>query len=193
MRLDARDKVSDFGCGSGLLMPYVAPLVHSYTGVDFSQPFIELANAKKESLGMANASFQCTSVEAFCSANQNAFDTAFALDVLEHVYDEDWRSILKSIRSSLTDEGRLYIHTPNARFFVEIMRKHNFILKQFPEHVAVRTPEENVALLENAGFRVARMLLLPSYTFLRMVHPLSYVPLVGGYFKARIFVEAVGD
>lgn len=184
------DKVVDFGCGSGLLMGYLAPRAHSYIGVDFSQAFIDTAVARQQQLGLANADFRCADIKLFCQQHQGEFDAAFALDFSEHVYDDEWLQILASIRSSLKPGGRFYLHTPNREFVVEVLKAHNLILKQFPEHIAVRTPAHNLALLEAAGFHNNTLQLLPHYNVLKCLHWLAWVPLVGRYFKARIFIEA---
>lgn len=191
MPVRPRDNVVDFGCGSGLLMPLVAPHVNSYIGVDFSRQFIEIADAKRNSLGTTNVMFECASIDEFCTRHLAAFDAAFALDFAEHVYDDEWLRILTAMKTSLVRGGRLFLHTPNRRFFLEIMKSHNLLVKQFPEHVAVRSVEENVALLREAGFTISRTLLIPHYNILRLLHPLSFVPVVGDYFKARIFIEAI--
>lgn len=159
--------VADFACGSGMLMAHIAPLVSSYIGVDFSEPFIIAANSKKEALGLNNVRFECSSIQEFCAGHLGEFDVGFAMDFAEHVYNEEWLDILRSMRGSLNKDGRLYLHTPNARFVLEIMKHYNFITKQFPDHIAVRTQEENVHLLKLAGFRVNKVLLLPHYNALR--------------------------
>lgn len=184
------DRVVDFGCGSGLLMGYLAPRAHSYTGVDFSQAFIDTAVARQQRLGIANAGFHCADINRFCRQHQGEFDVAFALDFSEHVYDDEWVQILAAIHSSLKPGGRFYLHTPNREFVVEVLKAHNFILRQFPEHIAVRTPAHNLALLEAGGFRHHTLQLLPHYNMLKWLHWLSWLPLVGRYFKARIFIEA---
>ncbi|MCK4695894.1 MAG: hypothetical protein KAT74_09035, partial [Candidatus Cloacimonetes bacterium] len=66
----------------------------------------------------------------------------------------------------------------------------DFIFTQFPEHIAVRTPEHNASLLREADFIEIQVRLIPHYNILRIVHPLSYIPILGKYFKARIFIEA---
>lgn len=191
MVIEPQDRVVDYACGSGMLMEHVAPLVKSYVGVDFSQSFIDVANIKKSKFGITNVRFICTTIQDFCRKNPASFDTAFAMDISEHVYDADWVDMLVNIRSSLVTGGKLYLHTPNARFFLEIMKKHNFVLKQFPEHISVRAPEDNIKLLEEAGFRISKVRLIPHYNVLRFLHPLSVIPFFGNYFKARIFIEAV--
>ncbi len=193
MRLAPGDRVVDFACGDGLLMEQVAPRVRSYVGVDFSAPFIAAANRRRVRLGIENAEFVCAEIGDFCARHAASFDAAFAMDFSEHVYDPDWLRILGHIHASLRPGGRFYLHTPNAEFFVERMKQRGFILRQFPEHVAVRSPRENRALLEQAGFRVVRLQLLAHYNALRWLHPLSFLPLLGPLFKARIFIEATRD
>jgi 2-polyprenyl-6-hydroxyphenyl methylase / 3-demethylubiquinone-9 3-methyltransferase len=190
MRLDMTLDVADFACGNAILMELIAPGVRSYTGVDFSEPFIRAANEKKERLSIPNAQFICADINAFCACRLNTFDVAFAMDVSEHIYDEEWLAVLKSIKSSLKPNGRLYLHTPNAEFFLERMKDKGLIVKQFPEHIAVRTPAHNVAMLREAGFGVARIRLIAHYNIMKIVHPLSFLPLIGKFFKARIFIEA---
>jgi 2-polyprenyl-6-hydroxyphenyl methylase / 3-demethylubiquinone-9 3-methyltransferase len=182
--------VADFACGNGMLMEFVAPMVREYVGVDFSQRFIEAANRKRDRLAIRNASFVCARIEDFCAQYPEYFDIALAMDASEHIPDGEWTSILGGIRSSLKSGGKLYVHTPNADFFLEIMKSKNFLVKQLREHVAVRTPSRNAEMLYKAGFSKVDTILLPHYNFLKYLHPVSFLPKVGKYFKARIFVSA---
>lgn len=191
MNLQASDEVVDFACGNGMLLPLIAERVSTYTGVDFSEDFIAAAQARQTASGITGAQFVCADILAFCAQYPAKFDVAFALDFSEHVYDAAWVTILKAIKTSLKPGGRLYLHTPNATFFLEKMKARNFIIKQFPEHIAVRTPEHNVRLVEESGLLIHEVHLLPHYNVLRFLHGLSRLPWVGQFFKARIFLEAV--
>jgi len=190
IKVESTFSVADYACGNGMLMEYIAPKVKSYTGIDFSDPFIRAANEKKEKLSIKNAEFVCSDINEFCQRRENIFDIGFAMDFSEHVYNEEWAQILKSIRKSLKKNGKLYLHTPNAEFFIEKMKSKNIIFKQFPEHIAVRTPEQNASILREAGFRVEHIWLISHYNMLKLVHPISYLPVVGKFFKARILIEA---
>lgn len=190
VRIDRTFNVADFACGNSMLMEIISPKVKSYTGIDFSDPFIEAANEKKERLSIKNATFVCADINDFCQYNEKNFDVGFAMDFSEHVYDQEWSKILRSIRMSLKDNGKLYLHTPNAEFFLEKMKSKDFLVKQFPEHIAVRTIEHNIVMLKDAGFNVVQVHFVPHYNILRVVHPLSYFPFFGKYFRARIFIEA---
>jgi 2-polyprenyl-3-methyl-5-hydroxy-6-metoxy-1,4-benzoquinol methylase len=173
-----------------MLMELIAPKVKSYIGVDFSEPFIDAANTKKEELSIENAEFVCSDINVFCNDHHNTFDIAFAMDISEHVYDSDWKQILISIRRSLKPNAKLYLHTPNADFFLEKMKNKNFLVKQFPAHIAVRTPKHNAQIIKDAGLEIENIWLLPHYNSLKFIHLISYIPVLGKYFKARILIEA---
>ena len=190
IKVNSTYSVADYACGNGMLMEFIAPKVKSYTGIDFSEPFIRAANEKKEKLSIKNAEFVCSDIKEFCQLRENIFDVGFAMDFSEHVYNEEWAQILKSIKKSLKQNGKLYLHTPNAEFFLEKMKSKNLIFKQFPEHIAVRTPENNASILRESGFNVEHIWLIPHYNILKLVHPISYIPGVGKFFKARILIEA---
>ena len=61
----------------------------------------------------------------FCKSYSNSFDVAFALDFIEHLYDDDVIKIFSSIRDTLKADGKIIIHTPNGDFFLEIMKNKN--------------------------------------------------------------------
>lgn len=188
--LDPAADIVDYGCGNGLLMQHLAPRVHSYTGVDFSEPFIAAARARQQALHIGNAVFACEDIQRFAASHAAQFDAAFAMDFSEHVYDADWLVILRSIRSTLKAGGVFYLHTPNLDFLIERMKQHGILLRQFPEHIAVRTPEHNMRLLHEAGFTAVTVSLIAHYNILQLLHPLSFLPWIGKYFKARIFIQA---
>lgn len=190
MPMDCNYNVADFACGNGMLMEFIAPIVNSYIGIDFSPPFIKAANEKREQLSVKNAQFVCADINEFCQRHEKTFDAGFAMDFSEHVYDKEWVEILGHIRRSIKPNGKLYLHTPNADFFLERMKSKNFIAKQFPAHIAVRTPDHNASMLRQAGYRLTRVRLIPHYNILRLVHPLSHIPIFGKFFSARIFIEA---
>jgi SAM-dependent methyltransferase len=190
MRLRPGDDLVDYACGNGLLAAEVWNRVRSYTGVDFSRPFIELARARAARLGADNLRFECSSIEEFGAMNPGRFDVACALDFSEHVPDADWLRILASIRRSLKPGGALYLHTPNAGFVLERMKERGFILRQSPEHVAVRGMDENVRLLREAGFEIVTAMFVRHYNVLRFLHPLRHLPGLAKALSARIFIEA---
>jgi len=183
--------VLDVGCGSGLIAPLICPKILRYVGVDFSSDFIKSARSSKNNVAIKNANFECCDITRYCTENPNTFDLALALDISDHIYDGEWIHILRSIRERLKDKGKIYIHTPNSDFLVEKLKKNNILLKQFPEHIAVRSAAENTLLLEKAGFQNVKLTYLAHYNILRILHPLCYLPLIGKFFRARLFISAI--
>lgn len=185
-----RGIVADFGCGNALLLPLINKSVDKYFGVDFSEDFIGIAKKRQTDLGISNAEFYCGSIQDFCKNHEDFFDAVFALDLSEHVYDNEWQEIVNGMHLSLKPGGKAYLHTPNRDFFIELMKAHNFILKQFPEHIAVRNGEQNAAFFKAAGFADVSVTYSPHYNILQYLHPLSHLPVVGRYFRGRILLTA---
>jgi len=64
-----------------------------------------------------------------------------------------------------------------------------YLLKQFPEHIAVRTAIESKTLLEKVGFKNIKIIYLPHYIKILSVFDfLKYTPFCGKYFKARLMI-----
>ena len=185
-------RIADFACGNGMLLHALGERSGSYHGVDFSPDFIKAANAwARQESPRHDSHFHCADINAFCADNLASFDVACTLDFSEHVADADAVPIYASIRSSLASGGRLYLHTPNAAFFME-RAKDIGILRQFPEHIAVRNAKDTVALLVAAGFPESGMTVrkIAHYNVLKLLHPLSKLPLIGPLFEARLLIEA---
>lgn len=191
MALTPTTRLVDYACGNAMLLGEVHDKVQHYVGVDFSEDFIAAAQRRAEALGATNSEFHCQDIVAFGEAHPGRFDVATALDFSEHVEDDAFVPILVAIRKSLKPGGRLYLHTPNLDFFMERMRDSGVLLKQRPEHVAVRDVAQNVDVLARAGFDRSRIkaTLIPHYNVLRVLDPLRHLPVLGRYFEARIFIE----
>ena len=183
--------VADFACGNGKMLEFVDQKIGEYFGVDFSPSAIKNAEIRKKKLGATNAHFFCDSIQSFCEKNQEKFDIGIAFDFSEHVGDEEWLQTLSSIKRSLKKGGKLYMHTPNGNFFLERMKSKNFIFKQFPEHIAVRSARQNIILLEKAGYKIKDVNFLSHYNILKYINIFSFIPWLGSYFQARLFVIAV--
>ena len=96
INLEKDDLVLDVGCGNGLLLDYIADKLSFYFGVDFSEDFIKAAKKRQEENKIKNAEFVCKDIYIFCKNFRNYFDKIFALDFVEHIYDEDFIEIFTS-------------------------------------------------------------------------------------------------
>jgi 2-polyprenyl-6-hydroxyphenyl methylase/3-demethylubiquinone-9 3-methyltransferase len=149
MDLSLTMTVADLACGNGLLLDLIHDRVGGYHGVDFSEEFIEDARRRHAGHDGCEVHFSCQSISEFCATHRQSIDRAFCFDFVEHLYDEDLLPILRAIHGCLAREGRFYLHTPNAEFLLEILKDRG-VLKQFLEHIAVRSAEQNVVILEAA-------------------------------------------
>lgn len=190
MKLTGSEVLVDVACGNAMLLPLVADKVAHYHGVDFSEDFIAAAKRRAAANGIRNCTFYCQDIVEFCSSRTTTFDVATAFDFSEHIEDDGFVAIFTAVRQSLKPGGRLLLHTPNLGFFMERLKDMG-VLRQFPEHIAVRSAAENVDLLHRCGFDPdnIRVSTLAHYNVLRIVHPLRHLPLVGGLFEARLFIE----
>jgi 2-polyprenyl-3-methyl-5-hydroxy-6-metoxy-1,4-benzoquinol methylase len=192
MNLTRETRIADFACGNGMLLQAIGDHFASYDGVDFSPDFIAAANAWAERSGKQRYRFHCSDIRDFCARNPQAFDVAATLDFSEHIDDDLAVDIYAAIQKSLRPGGSLYLHTPNLDFFLE-RAKASGILRQFPEHIAVRNATQTADLLIKAGFDRSEIKteIVPHYNVLKWLHPLSKLPGVGSHFSARLWVTAV--
>lgn len=192
MELHPSDTLVDLACGPGVLSHLVHERVARYEGVDFAPEFVASASAAVARLGIRNASFHCEDVVSYCSRQPGTADVITALDFSEHIYDEDFLRIFSAARAMLKTNGRLYLYTPNLDFFYEHMKDIG-LAKQFPQHIAVRNEAQHWQLLEECGFSKDDIQCsYPShFNVFRFLHPLSRVPLIGPYFRAKLFFTCV--
>jgi len=183
-------KLADFACGNGMLLQVIGDRSGMYHGVDFSDDFVASANQWAHQKGLRNFQFHCADIIKFCTENTAQFDAATTLDFSEHIDDDLAVKIYSAIRSSLHSGGKLYLHTPNLDFFME-RAKDIGILKQFPEHIAVRNGQQTAEILVQAGFDRSKIRIehIPHYNILKTLHPLGKLPLIGKYFQARLWIE----
>jgi 2-polyprenyl-6-hydroxyphenyl methylase / 3-demethylubiquinone-9 3-methyltransferase len=188
--LTGNEEVVDYACGNAMLLELLHSRVRRYVGVDFSADMLKLASARAERLAIKHSVFCLEDILAFAGRHVSQFDVAFAMDFSEHVYDEQWLDLLRAMRSTLKPGGRLYLHTPNGEYFLEILKDRG-VLAQFPQHVAVRSPAHNRRLLEAAGFARVDIRQLSHYEVRQKpFSALAWLPVVGRYFLARLFITA---
>jgi SAM-dependent methyltransferase len=186
--LSGHEVVADFGCGNGVLLELIGPHVREYVGVDFSEAFVRAAERRRDASGIQNGTFLCADIVAFCAQHPRHFDAGFALDFSEHIYDDQFLRIVRAIHGALKPGASLYLHTPNGEYFMERLRARG-VLRQIEGHVAVRDARSHQALLAQCGFTNIRVRYLTHYLYpASALHGLGVLPLVGLYFRARLFL-----
>jgi 2-polyprenyl-6-hydroxyphenyl methylase / 3-demethylubiquinone-9 3-methyltransferase len=190
----SREKVVlDLGSARGDVCFLLAPRVKKAIGIDASPRAVEIAEAERRKRGLENVRFVLCDVATLDPIPSGSIDLAGAFDLLEHIDDETVRQMLRALRRVLKPGGHFAAYTPNREHYVERMKAHDFLLKQFPEHIAVRRPGEIRRLLEGEGWRVAEMRYATApFPLIRWVERLLWrVPGLGRLFRYRILLKAV--
>ena len=189
----APDKtVLDLGSALGDVCFLLAPHVKQAIGIDASPRAVALAGARCRERGFANVRFIESDVADLAELAPSSVDVAGAFDLLEHVDDETVRRMLSALRRVLKPGGVFVAYTPNREHYVERLKAANLVLKQFPEHIAVRRPGEIRRLLEEEGWRVRSLRYSPApFPGVRWIErALCRLPVVGPLFRYRILLEA---
>ena len=184
--------VLDLGSALGDVCFLLAAHVKEAIGVDASPRAIELARARASERGLANVRFVPGDVADLGAIPEHSIDVAGAFDLLEHVDDETVRRMLRSLVRVLKPGGVFVAYTPNREHYVERLKAANVVLKQFPEHIAVRRPREIRKLLESAGWRVHSLTYsaAPFPVVRWLERSLLPLPFVGRLFRYRILLRA---
>jgi ubiquinone/menaquinone biosynthesis C-methylase UbiE len=188
----ASETVLDLGSARGDVCFLLAPRVREAIGVDASPKALEIAEAERERRGLANVRFLQSDVASLDGVSDASIDVAGAFDLLEHVDDATVRQMLRALARVLKPDGILAAYTPNREHYVERLKAHDFILKQFPEHIAVRRPREIRRLLETEGWRLLEVSYSPApFPVVHWIEKLLWrVPGLGRLFRYRILLRA---
>jgi len=153
----AKDQVTlDLGSARGDVCFLLAPLVKEAIGVDASPRALELAEAERVRRRLDNVRFVEGDVATLSAIPDRSIDVAGAFDLLEHIDDATVRQMLRALARALKPGGRFVAYTPNREHYVERLKARNILLKQFPQHIAVRRPGEIASLLESEGWQIGR-------------------------------------
>lgn len=193
LALTGRERVVELGSARGDVTFLLARHARAVIGVDAAPEAIAMAEAARARLGLENVSWLESDVANLSAIADASVDAAAAIDLVEHVDDPTLAAMLRECRRILVPGGRLAIYTPDRRHWVERLKARDIVLKQFPQHIAVRVPEAYERLLASAGFRVAlKDWSAPPFPGVRWIEKaLGRLPLVGPTFRYRILIRAV--
>jgi ubiquinone/menaquinone biosynthesis C-methylase UbiE len=185
----------DLGSARGDVCFLLSPHVREAIGIDASARAIEIAEAERRRRGLDNVRFVQGDVAELRPLPDASVDVAGAFDLLEHVDDATVRQMLGALRRVLKRGGVFVAYTPNREHYVERMKAHNLLLKQFPEHIAVRRPAQIRRLLSEEGWRVLDLdYATAPFPGVRWVERLLWrLPVVGRLFRYRILLRAAAD
>ena len=112
-------KVLDIGCGRGEVVFRCAHLGAEAHGVEYSVAALQLAGAARSELDIFAEDVRLYQANArSLPFAGRTFDSAFMLDVVEHLYPEELSQAFQEVYRVLKDGGKLIIHTmPNMWYY----------------------------------------------------------------------------
>jgi len=113
------ENVLDFGCGSGVMLPFLAQLSKQVTAIDID--LLPLESLKKHIPLAENIQVVDANQTSLSQLTPQSFDLINALDVLEHV--DDLTHTLIELLNLLKPGGRLVVSGPTENTFYQIGRK----------------------------------------------------------------------
>ena len=186
------DLVVELGSARGDVSFLLARHSGEVIGVDAAPEAIAMAEAERIRRGIPNVRWLEADVARLPSIASGTVDAVAAIDLVEHVDDPTLRAMLAECRRILKPGGRLGIYTPDRLHYVERLKAHDLVLRQFPQHIAVRRMDEYLVFLREAGFgiRLADWSVSPFPAVRWLERLLSPLPLLGPTFRYRILLQA---
>lgn len=113
------EHVLDFGCGSGVMLPFLAQHSHHVTAMDID--LVPLEHVKKHIPLAKNVRVLDANQTSLSQLTPKSFDLINALDVLEHV--DDLLRTLRELLTLLKPNGQLVVSGPTENTVYRIGRK----------------------------------------------------------------------
>ncbi len=132
------DVVVELGCALGDVTFLLASRCREVIGVDASAVALSMAEEERRRRGVPNVRWLESDVTDLAATPDASAGAVAAIDLVEHVDDATLAAMLGECRRVLVPGGRLGICTPDRRHYVERAKAHDFVLRQFPEHIALR-------------------------------------------------------
>ncbi|HKC24627.1 MAG TPA: class I SAM-dependent methyltransferase [Thermoanaerobaculia bacterium] len=188
----ATDRILELGCARGDVTFLLAEKAGEVIGVDASEEALAMAETERKRRGLPNVRFLAADVADLRGVADSSVDAVAAIDLVEHIDDPTLLAMLREVRRVLVPGGRLGIYTPERAHYVERLKAHDLLIRQFPQHIAVRRAKEYERLLASAGLAIELSTWSVSpFPLVRLAErALAPLPLVGQMFRYRVLIRA---
>lgn len=180
------DEVLELGCGTGHYTRLLADRVRRIIGVDFSAVAIEKALSGTQKPNMELRMADIRDLRIF---QDRSFDKIVAIDVLEHLSDNDLRATLAEVKRLMREEAIFVFFTPSGNHWIERMKQKGLV-KQVAGHIGVRTEREYRDIVHREGLKIRDVIRYESCIPLwRLIEgKIKDMPFTGGLFVSRLGV-----
>jgi ubiquinone/menaquinone biosynthesis C-methylase UbiE len=147
LKLQPSDHVLEMGCGTGNWSDYFTPQVASYTAFDLRYAEVRQALTWEASRSGKKTKF-CAMSGTAMGLSSNSFNKAFAVDVIEHIPDEN--VAMQEMHRVLKPGGTLILTTL-------LQDRPGFLRRvEYPDHSQEYTTEHLQTLFRRNGFKIER-------------------------------------
>jgi 2-polyprenyl-3-methyl-5-hydroxy-6-metoxy-1,4-benzoquinol methylase len=136
-------KVLEIGAGEGIYAKYFKKYGHESIATDIDEESMK----RLSDVGIK------TKVGDFQSIKfKDKFDIIIMSHVIEHFYNP--KKIVKKLKGLLTENGIVYLKTPNSDFlFLDKLKNHTYVFDA-PRHINIFSKKSLGYLFKEAGFRI---------------------------------------
>jgi 2-polyprenyl-3-methyl-5-hydroxy-6-metoxy-1,4-benzoquinol methylase len=113
------ENILDFGCGSGVMLPYLSSISTQVTAMDVD--LLPIQSVEKYIPLAKNIEVKDATKTSITDLPANSFDLIIALDVLEHVHDLP--KTLSELLALLKPNGQLIVSGPTENILYRLGRK----------------------------------------------------------------------
>jgi len=150
-----KDYVLDVGCGSGVITAYLAEKALMAIGIDGNLDAINFAKSKFENHKTTKF------IHGLVDDNYlfDKIDKIYCLELIEHIYIDQNRAMLKNFYRLLKPNGKIFLTTPNYRSLWPLIEyltdkfRLTYTLDKY-QHVEHYNKRKLKQLLSESGFKV---------------------------------------
>jgi 2-polyprenyl-6-hydroxyphenyl methylase/3-demethylubiquinone-9 3-methyltransferase len=153
-------RILDVGCGGGILSEALARLGAQVTGIDMSQPSLQVAQQHAQQQGL-KIDYRYEKVEEFAQKHAAGFDVVTCMEMLEHVPEPG--KIVAACAQALKPGGHAVFSTINRtpKAFVFAIVGGEYILRLLPRgthtYSKLIRPSELKSWTEASGLQFSRL------------------------------------
>lgn len=172
--------VLELGCGNGRWAVSIAPLVNSYTAIDFSAPALSIAMNRVQEARISNVNFYELPIVQFEGEMQ--YDIIYFSGVTQYLQDSEVKKVLTNLKPWITSSTIIIDRSTLNYKSREILDNQNYF-------TILRTPSEIAEIFNEYGFK--KKYQKRSYRFLRGGRFFNSRPLIILLPKVSNFIHPV--
>jgi cyclopropane fatty-acyl-phospholipid synthase-like methyltransferase len=146
---DLSAQILDLGCGLGQFLYFLKVQGYiNHVGIDIGTEQVEFCRQQ-----ISSQVEQVTNSETYLLARECRFDAIVAIDVLEHLEDDELYNVLMAVKAALAPGGRFIVSVPNAACVTSLVTRYGDLT-----HCRLFTEGSLSQLFQTIGFVDLQML-----------------------------------